>query len=158
MSFGQIPVLEVDGKILSQSMAINRYLARQFHLTGKDDWEAAQCDALADGWTDLTSHMRGLQREKDEEKKQELTDQFIADHLEPFLVRYHHFLSSNGGKFFVGSGITWVDLLFANVFRNWVDKFPDAMGGHHKLIEFAERIEAIPNVEKWIENRPDTLN
>lgn len=48
MPFGQVPVLEVDGKQLAQSYAIARYLARQHGLAGQDDWEQAQVDMYAD--------------------------------------------------------------------------------------------------------------
>jgi len=34
MPFGQVPVLEVDGKMLCQSHTIARYLARQHNLAG----------------------------------------------------------------------------------------------------------------------------
>ncbi|GMS85835.1 hypothetical protein PENTCL1PPCAC_8010, partial [Pristionchus entomophagus] len=46
--FGQVPVLEVDGKQLPQSFAINRYLAKQFGFAGASSFEAAWVDAIAD--------------------------------------------------------------------------------------------------------------
>ncbi|KAK0427230.1 hypothetical protein QR680_010125 [Steinernema hermaphroditum] len=42
----KIPVLELDGKFVPQSIAIMRYFARKLHLLGKDDWEMAQADAF----------------------------------------------------------------------------------------------------------------
>ena len=44
MPFHQAPVLEVDGQMLAQSTAIARYLARQFGIAGKDEWEQALVD------------------------------------------------------------------------------------------------------------------
>lgn len=51
--FGQVPILEVDGKRVCQSTAICRYLAKQFGLAGKDDWEALEIDATVDTIHDL---------------------------------------------------------------------------------------------------------
>lgn len=51
--FGMLPVLEIDGKVVSQSNAISRYLAKQYGLAGKDEWEALQCDVLVDTLGDL---------------------------------------------------------------------------------------------------------
>lgn len=55
MPFGQMPTLEVDGKKAHQSIAITRYLAKQFKLTGKDDWEDLEIDAVVDSISDLRS-------------------------------------------------------------------------------------------------------
>ena len=48
MPFGQVPVLEVDGKKIHQSNAISRYLAKQYGLMGKNDWENLEIDATID--------------------------------------------------------------------------------------------------------------
>ena len=53
MPYGMLPVLEEDGKPISQSNAIARYLARKYGLTGSNEWEAMQCDVLVDTLGDL---------------------------------------------------------------------------------------------------------
>lgn len=53
MPFGMLPILDIDGKIITQSNAIARYLAEEHGLTGKDKWEALQCDVLVDTLGDL---------------------------------------------------------------------------------------------------------
>lgn len=55
MPFGQMPVLEHNGKAAHQSVAISRYLAKQVKLVGKDDWEDLEIDAVVDTFTDLRS-------------------------------------------------------------------------------------------------------
>lgn len=53
MPFGMLPVLEVDGKQICQSMAIARYLANEFGLAGRDNWEKLKCDELVETLVDL---------------------------------------------------------------------------------------------------------
>ncbi|CAF4438029.1 unnamed protein product [Adineta steineri] len=66
MPLGQMPVLEVDGVKLPQSAAIARYLAKQFHLAGKDNFEQAQVDAVVDTIYDLLKAFMPSRREQDE--------------------------------------------------------------------------------------------
>lgn len=53
-AYGQVPILEVNGKYLAQTQTIARFLARKFNLTGADDWEAAKCDEVVDGAHDFS--------------------------------------------------------------------------------------------------------
>jgi hypothetical protein len=58
MPFGMLPVLEIDGKLVGQSNSIARYLAKQYGLAGRDEWESLQCDMLVDTLTDLKQGMQ----------------------------------------------------------------------------------------------------
>src|ERR1700752_2688610 len=42
--FLAMPTLEVDGKVVSQSNSINRYVGKLTGLYPKDDWQALLCD------------------------------------------------------------------------------------------------------------------
>lgn len=51
--FGKLPILEEDGKSLTQSVAIARYLGKKAGLDGNDDWEDLQIDVIADTIVDV---------------------------------------------------------------------------------------------------------
>ena len=60
LTLGQLPVLEVDGKTIGQSMTIARFLARRYNLAGKNDLEEAEADMLVDSMTDTLEGKRSL--------------------------------------------------------------------------------------------------
>lgn len=53
MPFGQVPALEVDGEVITQSFTIARFVAKQHGLGGKDNLAAAQADMVVDCLVDL---------------------------------------------------------------------------------------------------------
>lgn len=55
---GQMPVLEVDGQRVHQSIAIERYLGKRFGLAGANDWESLQIDSAVDTVNDLRQSKR----------------------------------------------------------------------------------------------------
>ena len=57
MPGGVLPVLEVDGIQLSQSMTIARFLANKFNLAGSNPLEKAQADMVVDCVTDFFNGM-----------------------------------------------------------------------------------------------------
>lgn len=58
MPMGQMPVLEVDGKRVSQSMPIARHIAKRVGLAGDNDWEELLIDSVAAHFNDyrLSKH------------------------------------------------------------------------------------------------------
>ena len=52
-TFGQLPGLEYKGEKIGQSMAITRFLGREFGLAGKDNWTQAKVDEVIDSVSDL---------------------------------------------------------------------------------------------------------
>ncbi len=55
MPLGQVPALEFDGVVISQSLTIARFLAKEFGLAGKTNLEQAQADMINDAGNDLAN-------------------------------------------------------------------------------------------------------
>lgn len=53
MPFGKVPVLEIDGKLMNQSVALTRYLSKKAGLAGSDEWETLLIDIAVDNINDL---------------------------------------------------------------------------------------------------------
>ena len=53
MPFGTVPTLEHNGKVVDQSLAIARYLAKKVKLVGDNDWENGEIDASVDTINDI---------------------------------------------------------------------------------------------------------
>ena len=60
MPGGQLPVLEIDGEKIAQSITIARFLANKFNLTGKTEIEKAKADMILDCIQDIGNGKDGL--------------------------------------------------------------------------------------------------
>merc|ERR1711892_934545 len=137
---GQLPVLEMDGQTLGQSMTIARYLARRFGLAGKNDLDAAEADQAVDAVTDLVNDAGSVMREKDEAKKAEMMEAL---------------LNSKGGDHFAGKQLTWADIAVYYVLCSWIlgeINFSQCP----KLKKLVETVKNLPNIKKWVETMPET--
>ncbi|XP_078589985.1 hematopoietic prostaglandin D synthase-like isoform X2 [Branchiostoma floridae x Branchiostoma japonicum] len=65
---GQLPVLEVGGVTICQSMAIARYVAKETGLAGKTILEQAQADMLVDGLDDLRGKQAVIRKAPEDRK------------------------------------------------------------------------------------------
>lgn len=59
LPFGQLPILEVGGTLISQSCAIARYAAKEAELYPSDRIQAARSDMVVDAWRDLLDLLYG---------------------------------------------------------------------------------------------------
>ncbi|KAI1709687.1 putative glutathione S-transferase 5 [Ditylenchus destructor] len=155
--YEKVPVLEVDGKQLAECYAIARFLALQYDLAGRDAWERAKVDEIADFHKDVAREIapyfqtkRGY-REGDAAK---LRESVFLPALEKYFPFFLKRLQESGSGYFVKSGITWVDFLVADYLTNVVihgdgvleSQFPN-------LEEYRQRILRNPKIKDYISSR-----
>ncbi|CAF1149721.1 unnamed protein product [Adineta steineri] len=158
MPIGHIPVLEVDGVQLPQSAAIARFLAKQFHLAGKDNFEQAKVDAVVDTLYDTLNAFLPSLLEQDPVKKEELTKKFFSEQLPKHLQNLETLgkLYGNGGHFFVGKQLTWADLLFYNFGQTFIEAEADCLSSFSWLKQNRAEVEKQPKIVEYLKNRPKT--
>jgi len=153
--WGQVPILDVDGKIIAQSSAIFRYVARELGFAGKNNFEAAKCDEYVDAARDFIEEIRPVLREKDEAKKEELKKN-LDDVIAPkFFERFTKILKENG-NWLVGNSITWADLGLANFIELYMTMLAtrDVLSDFPVIKEYFLRILALPEVKKFRQENP----
>ena len=158
MPLGQVPVLEVDGVKIPQSVSIARFLAKQFHLAGKDNLEQAKVDAVADTISDVIIAFGPSQREQDPTKKQELREKFRTEELPKQLHNLQVLgqLYGNGGPFFVGNNLTWADLFFYDVGESMLQVDGNCLDKYAWLKQNRAEVEKNAKVAEYLKSRPKT--
>ncbi|KAL2714739.1 glutathione S-transferase-like [Vespula squamosa] len=153
--FGQVPMLEIDGKKINQSTAIARYLAKQHGLAGKNDWEALEIDAIVDTIHDLRAKIAAHHYEQNAEAKAAKLK--VADEVVPFILERLDNQVKNNGGYFVGGALSWADFTFVALLdylnhmsnSNIIEKYDN-------LKALQEKVVNIPAIKKWIEKHPET--
>ena len=109
MPFQALPVMEVDGKVISQSNTINRYVGKLASLYPKDDWQAALVDEVMDAIEDISNKISGTFA-LEGEAKQKAREALAAGPIARFLQQLEARLKAGGGEWFVENRLTVADL------------------------------------------------
>jgi len=159
IGFGQMPVLHVDGKQLTQSLAIGRYLAREFGLLPKDSFTVARCDEIVDILAELRLKFISYFFEKDETKKAEAKQNL----LEVVFPNSYQNLSTlvgerNDGPFVDGKNITWADLFLANWNEIYTEHLGSELTSKYPILEkHMNAVYEVPTIKKYLASRPKTF-
>ena len=154
---GQLPLLEVGGESLAQSVAIARYLARQHGLAGNTEMAAAQADMVIDTLSDLMVPVAAMMREKDEQKRADMKASFSSETLPGWLTMLERLLTRRGGKYFAGGELSWADLAVFNVIDNMNGRLADFnIVEYPALDSLTAMVRDLPNIKKWLQERPVT--
>ena len=128
-------------------------------LSGKNAWEEAQVEALADQWKDFTNEIRPYARvvmgmaEGDLEKlKNDVFLPAVQKHL-PFFVKA---LKESGSDYLFGDSLTYVDLPVAEYIGLMEEKNPETLENFPELKQHREKVHSNPELKKWRETRPQT--
>jgi len=160
MPMHAVPVLELeDGRKLSQSLAIGRYLATKHGLMSEDMFENAWGDQLVGALEDIYPKfflplVLATVREKDEVKRKEAIENMMTNAITPLFEMLEKFLGDE--QWFCGKKIHWSDLVVAELVDRvetvyepgfTATKFP-RLFGHRR------RVHELPRLKKYIDKRP----
>ncbi|KAH7732339.1 GST-11 protein [Aphelenchoides avenae] len=157
--YGQLPVLEFQGKPLAQSHAIEKFLGRMFGLLGGDDWEAAKIDEITMALEDVFQGMQPWFKEQDDAKKADIFKEIAQNTIQPFFQRLEKMLESSKSGYLVGDKLSVADLCVFHFV--WYFDFKILPGQlHHKfpiLEGFIKKIKNEPKIKEWMAKRPVTV-
>ncbi|KAJ8932221.1 hypothetical protein NQ318_012641 [Aromia moschata] len=151
MPFGQLPILEHNGKVSNQSVAICRYLAKQVKLVGKDDWEDLEIDAIVDTIGDIRMKLATYHYEQDEKIKESKAIPLFSEIIPPYLEKLDAVAKKNNGYL----ALTWADLFFVGIldYLNTMGK-RDLLADYPNLQTVKKNVLEIPNIKAWVEKHP----
>uniref|UniRef100_A0A7N4Q228 glutathione transferase n=1 Tax=Sarcophilus harrisii TaxID=9305 RepID=A0A7N4Q228_SARHA len=111
--FGKIPILEVDGVPLHQSLAIGRFLAREAGLAGKTELEQCQVDAIIDTLDDFMSRFPWAEKKKD--IKDQMFNELLTHDAPSLLQDLDLYLGKK--DWFVGNSVSSLRYHCSNAFK-----------------------------------------
>ena len=152
--FHQLPVIEVNEKIIGQTGAIARYCGKVSNLYSDDMLKAAKIDQIIDAATDITNVVSPTIREKNEVKKME-DRKVLVNKLLPRWFKYlEDLLSEDESTWFVEK-MTIADIamwrllgwltsgIIDGIPTSVVDDFPKLKNIHHQ-------VHTHPKVQEWM--------
>ena len=143
---------------MPQSISIARYLARQFKLSGKDDFESAQCDVIVDTMNEINeAYYRAWFHISDEKQKELEQTKFKVDFLPLKLKGLETLVNTYGnGTWAVGKDVTWTDLYLYDSIENVLKLNEQALDDFPTLKKNREAVEKLPKIAEYLANRKAT--
>ncbi|VEN56111.1 unnamed protein product [Callosobruchus maculatus] len=151
---GQMPCLEVDGKIINQSTPICRYLGKIVGLGGKDEWENLLIDVAVENLGDLHKKIMEMAFEGDAAKKKTMEEDLVKKDLPFFLGKFDETAKKNGG-YFALNRLTWADFMFTCAYETYKNVItPDVWSKYPNLLKVKDNVLKIQTLQDWIKKRP----
>ena len=149
--FSQLPILLVDGKVLSQSGAIARYCASLVpSLVPSDPFAAAQCDAIYNAAEELSIVNPIVNMFRGDTWTQKMTEYF-----ELFPKKLANLARALGdGPFYFGAQPSYCDFYVHHVFHNSRLLEPTCLDAHANVLAFMAAVEALPPIKEYLAKRP----
>lgn len=159
VSLGKVPLLEVDGKQVGQSKAIERFLARELGLMGSSPVEAAQVDQLGETVRDIKDAYQKVRGIQNEDEKKKAMDKWFAEDLPNWVKLAEKSLPPSPGPFLVGSKVSAADVGFYMLLLAPGGFFDNTEGAKAsfqkspKIKAAVEAVDALPQLQAYLSKR-----
>ncbi|KAK0060359.1 glutathione S-transferase 4 [Biomphalaria pfeifferi] len=155
--YGQAPALSVDGVVYAQSIAINKFLAREFGFHGKDNLETFKIEEIIHLWDDFVTPTVDVLFHTDDDKAKEAGIKKIKEESAPRILNFlEGILAKNGTGYFVGDRLTLIDIIvFEGVNGGITSQFLDV--SNYPLIQKNfELVRSNEKIASYMASRKDT--
>lgn len=152
-----LPILEIDGKVqIPQTMAIARYLAREFGFHGKNNIEQARVDFISDNFHDIVNDYIRFDYEKDPSKARELRHVYeeTCKKVLPFMEETLK-INNGGNGWFVGDKMMMCDMMCYCALENPLLDNEHLLRNFPKLEALRKRIKAHIQTAEYFKKRKD---
>ena len=149
-SMGKVPFLIVNGKTISQSKSVERYLADKFNMMGDGDEEKALIDSYCE-------YLRDFKTVYQKSKKNDEVSEWFLKTLPSKLLGFETLLQEN--NYDTTSKINLADISIYSFLCEYFDNKTDTKNAYKdceilKLI--VKKVSENERITNWINNRPAT--
>nr|AAC34097.1 glutathione transferase [Platynota idaeusalis] len=151
--FGQMPVLDLNGKQYAQSYAIARYLGRKYGLAGADIEEDFLIDQNVEFVNDIRLKAASVHYENDAELKKQAD---LSKNVYPTMLgRLDAMIKENNGHIACGK-LTWGDFVFAGMYPylKYMLQRPDLDSEYPSFKKLEETVYSLPKVKAFADSAP----
>lgn len=169
-NMNRLPVLNVDGIIIGQSRAIERYIAQHCKLMGKDEIERALVDCITENVRDIKDRWGKVRLTgglgKSAIKDEAVAKWFSGGELAEWLTKLDHSLpqpgTSNQQEYAVGDSLSLADISIWHLLRDYFTQYDNEVRAAEKkakcakLSRIANKVAEHSVVKNWMLCRPPT--
>lgn len=155
--FGQMPLIQIDGKVYAQSNAISRYLGRKYGVNGATPEQDLEIDQVVDFINDIRAKAATVHYEQDEAAKAKRHAEFTKDVYPALLNKFSDIIAKNNGHVALGK-LTWGDFIFAGMFDylKAMLQDPQLEKKYPNFKKVVDNVENLPKVKEYVAKRPQT--
>jgi glutathione S-transferase len=160
LPLGQMPVwIEREGgqeRLIPQTYAILRHLARAHDLYGADEDARVRCDVVADCVVDLRALFNPVAYYPGWLKDEAAIEAHFRDKFPRFRAIFEDLLEKSeerGHRFFAGPAPTWADFVVFDALDAHLTVDPSCLDGHGATQRFLDDIRALPAIADYLARR-----
>ncbi len=155
----RVPILQVNGVVIGQSKAIERYISRRYGLYGSSVEEEALIDAVVENVRDIKDKWSKIRFSPDGPEKEAAIAKWFGEELKEWLEKLERSLPTNAsGVFVVGNKVSYADVSVWNLLRDFFSEPAAAKAeqeaGVTRLTAIANRVSENENLRKYLSTRP----
>ncbi|XP_059155477.1 glutathione S-transferase 4-like [Physella acuta] len=154
--YGQVPVLEVDGVRFGLSIAIYKFLAREFNFYGKNNMEHFKIDEIVHLYGDFFNTVIRFWFYTEDEDAKNAGIKYCKETESPKLLGFlERSLRNNDTGYFVGDGITLADIVLLDLETGSLATFVDINNNYPLLKRNLQLVRGNHRIADYLTQRKE---